>query len=641
MKRWINNLNFFTQFPQGFTLPLLREKLSQWIFYIVGFSGIFACLINLPLIQDTAQRGAVALYSIVYVTILLLALVKFIPFRISLITSFTLVWIVGSTSLYTGLYGSGYVCLMVLPLIANISLFRTSRIISIHLSSGLFIFVGGLVLYLFAPTLFTPGEQSNILLAWFIANVYFTLLAIAGTVSLSVLFRWLEQCINLWGKRLDELNKNYADSEEIVVQYVEKLERRMVQIHTAAEISRDISRLIDINFLLPKICELVKVQFNLYYVGVFLVERENISANGNGSNIVDERYAVLVAGSGEEGKRMLSDKHKLLVGGNSMIGWATANRKGRFALDVDKEIVRFNNPNLPRTRSELALPILSSKGGKDSIRDDNQDEIHVLGAMTVQSDQENAFDDEDLIVLQGIADSLAAAIENARLYQQVNHEARRAARDALGYELHEIANFVHGTLQIRIEIAKEKLLHGDYPSLHQEIERLSKSASYTLSHLRWIQNDLLHGIVIEETGLVGALEHFAELIHIPIKIHSQGWKNIPIEVEYALYKICLEAIFNSSKHAGSGINCIVTLENVDNNYELIVQDNGYGFDVSSTISRNDVYGIATMNNWVTSIGGRLTIESRIGVGTQVKVVGSIDKYIEDKYGKDDISSDRR
>jgi GAF domain-containing protein len=124
---------------------------------------------------------------------------------------------------------------------------------------------------------------------------------------------------------------------------------------------------------------------------------------------------------------MLSEGHKLAVGGNSMIGWATANRQPRIALNVGQDdginvITRFNNPHLPLTRSELALPIQVSEV---SVEEENTNDINslqagqdirVLGAMTIQSTQERAFDQDDIVILQGIADALASAIENARLF---------------------------------------------------------------------------------------------------------------------------------------------------------------------------------------------------------------------------------
>jgi len=119
----------------------------------------------------------------------------------------------------------------------------------------------------------------------------------------------------------------------------------------------------------------------------------------------NQQYAVLRAGSGEAGKRMLAAGHKLPIGGTSMIGWCIANRQARIDLDVGDDAVHFQNPHLPSTRSELALPIIR--------------EGRALGALTVQSVRQEAFDENDITVLQGIADSLASAIYNASLFNQL------------------------------------------------------------------------------------------------------------------------------------------------------------------------------------------------------------------------------
>jgi len=105
------------------------------------------------------------------------------------------------------------------------------------------------------------------------------------------------------------------------------------------------------------------------------------------------------------------------LGGVSMVGWCTANTQARIALDVGEEAVRFDNPLLPDTRSEMALP-LTSRG-------------RVIGALDVQSTEEAAFTDEDIAVLQAMADQLANAIENARLFQQAQ-ESLEAERRAYG-----------------------------------------------------------------------------------------------------------------------------------------------------------------------------------------------------------------
>ncbi|MGQ9710549.1 MAG: GAF domain-containing protein [Anaerolineae bacterium] len=172
---------------------------------------------------------------------------------------------------------------------------------------------------------------------------------------------------------------------------LEETSRRASQLATAAEVSAAASSILSLEELLPQAVELIRQRFDLYYVGVFLLDETG-------------RWAVLRAGTGEAGRQMLEMGHKLEVGGKSMIGWCTANARARIALDVGAEAIRFDNPLLPETRSEMALPLIS-RG-------------RVIGAMTIQSSKPAAFTDEDITALQTMADQLATAIENARLFAE-------------------------------------------------------------------------------------------------------------------------------------------------------------------------------------------------------------------------------
>jgi GAF domain-containing protein len=172
------------------------------------------------------------------------------------------------------------------------------------------------------------------------------------------------------------------------------LERHSTELQTAAEVSRAASSILDPGELTRRAVDLICERFGLYYVGLFLVEETGEPG----------KWAVLRAGTGEAGQRMLESKHKLEVGGASMIGWCVANKRARIALDVGEEAVRFENPHLPETRSELALPLVS-RG-------------EAVGALTIQSSREAAFTEEDITILQTMADQLANAVENARLLER-------------------------------------------------------------------------------------------------------------------------------------------------------------------------------------------------------------------------------
>ncbi|HNB51637.1 MAG TPA: PAS domain S-box protein, partial [Anaerolineales bacterium] len=126
---------------------------------------------------------------------------------------------------------------------------------------------------------------------------------------------------------------------------IHQLENQRTKIETALEVSKATISILDPVLLSQKIVDLVKERFGFYYVGLFLLSE-------------DKTRAILRAGTGTAGEKMLSANHSLPVGDGSMIGWSIANKTPRIALDVGLDAVRFGNPVLPETRSEMALPLL-------------------------------------------------------------------------------------------------------------------------------------------------------------------------------------------------------------------------------------------------------------------------------------------
>lgn len=175
------------------------------------------------------------------------------------------------------------------------------------------------------------------------------------------------------------------------------IERHAKLLKASARAARNITTILDSYELFQRTVDIICDEFGFYYAGVFLVDEPR-------------QYAVLKAGRGEAGKAMLREGHKLAVGGNSMIGASIANKKGRIALDVGEEAVFFENPHLPKTRSEMALPLV--------INDE------AIGALTVQSVEEAAFHEEDIDALQTMADQLAVAIQNSKLHRREERRSR-------------------------------------------------------------------------------------------------------------------------------------------------------------------------------------------------------------------------
>ena len=179
----------------------------------------------------------------------------------------------------------------------------------------------------------------------------------------------------------------------------EKLARRANQFEAIAQVSRIISSIQDREVLLPRITRMISQHFGFYHVGIFLLDENN-------------QYAVLRAANSEGGKRMLARKHRLEVGQTGIVGHVTSTGNPRIALDTVADSVFFNNPDLPDTRSEMALPL---KIGSQ-----------IIGALDVQSTEPNAFSQDDISTLSTLADQVSIAIHNARLYEESREALERA-----------------------------------------------------------------------------------------------------------------------------------------------------------------------------------------------------------------------
>ena len=149
-----------------------------------------------------------------------------------------------------------------------------------------------------------------------------------------------------FNKMTAQLRQTVDDLQIRVDERTAELANALSQLRTAADVSRSITRVMDVQTLLQEVVDLIKDRFNLYYVGVFLLDESG-------------EQAILRAGTGEAGTKMVAAGHRLLRGGASMIGWAISKGEARISQEVGTETVRFKNPLLPFTRSEVAIPILS------------------------------------------------------------------------------------------------------------------------------------------------------------------------------------------------------------------------------------------------------------------------------------------
>ncbi|RJP48857.1 MAG: HAMP domain-containing protein [Anaerolineaceae bacterium] len=204
----------------------------------------------------------------------------------------------------------------------------------------------------------------------------------------------------------DRLSQTLQGLEERIAERTNELEKisqsnayRAAQFESIARISRTISSTQSLDALLPQIARTISAQLGFYHAGIFLLDAH-------------KEYAVLVAANSEGGQRMLERNHRLRVGETGIVGFATRSGQPRIALDVGLDAVYFNNPDLPETHSEIALPL--------KIGDE------IIGALDVQSTEPNAFSQEDISILSTLADQVSIAIQNSRSYQQSQEALKQA-----------------------------------------------------------------------------------------------------------------------------------------------------------------------------------------------------------------------
>lgn len=203
-----------------------------------------------------------------------------------------------------------------------------------------------------------------------------------------------------------ELRRLYAGLEHQVAD----LELRANYLETTARVARDAASVLDLQDLLSRVVASVSEQLGFYHSGVFLLDQ-------------DGEWVVLQAASSEGGRRMLERAHRLRFEDDNLVTRVIRSGRPAVALDVGDDAVSFHNSDLPETRSQVVLPLLA-RG-------------EIIGALDVQSVEAEAFSDEQVAVLQTLADQVATAISNARLFQQVqeNLEAERRAYGELGREV--------------------------------------------------------------------------------------------------------------------------------------------------------------------------------------------------------------
>jgi GAF domain-containing protein len=210
--------------------------------------------------------------------------------------------------------------------------------------------------------------------------------------------------------RLTERSRMVAELDSLRSRLEMQVSKQVAQLRLTAQVSSDALHAKDLQQVMDLVVRLISERLGFYHAGIFLLDDTH-------------EYAVLRAASSKGGQVMLHRNHRLQVGQVGIVGYVAAKGEPRVAHDVGKDAAFFNNPDLPATRSEVALPL---KIGSS-----------VFGVLDIQSVKMGDFTPEDVAVLQTMADQVSLVIENARLsserseaLKQLREFQSRQSRDA-------------------------------------------------------------------------------------------------------------------------------------------------------------------------------------------------------------------
>ena len=378
-----------------------QQRLLRGVLRALVVIGIPAIVFGTYSAYETQDLWLIPFYVVVYTLILVITFWRRIPYTVQAWALVAVMYGMGILELSdSGLSSEGRTFLLTLPILTAIFLGQRQSVMALVVAAlTLAAFGWGYATGRLVPTVEVQDVTRDP--TWWLNSVI-TLVMLGTTlvISQNYLLPRLAQALTRSQQLARELEAHRDTLEEQVTERTAALARRSTQLEAAAQVAREAVAIRDVDALLEETARLISSRFGFYHAGIFLVDEA-------------AEYAVLKAASSEGGQRMLARKHRLRVGHEGIVGYVTGKGVPRVALDVGEDAVFFDNPDLPATRSEMALPLL--------VRG------QIIGALDVQSREPAAFTDEDVTVLQTLADQLAVAISNARLFQQAEErlEAER------------------------------------------------------------------------------------------------------------------------------------------------------------------------------------------------------------------------
>ncbi|HNE03886.1 MAG TPA: response regulator, partial [Anaerolineales bacterium] len=404
----------------------------------------------------------------------------------------------------------------------------------------------------------------------------------------------------------------------------EAIQRRNQYLAVSAEIGKLVTSILDLSTIFARTVNLITDRFNVYHAAIFIVEETGFNA-------------VLKEGTGEAGAEMKQMEHSLQLNDKSIVGSVASTGQLVVANNVLENPLYMAHPLLAETRSELAIPL---KIG-----------TRVIGVIDMQSRELNSFNEDEVSVLQTLADQVAVAIDNARsfeLSQQAVMEMREADRlksqflANMSHELRTPLNSIIGFSRVIL-----KGIDGPVTELmQQDLTAIYNSGQ----HLLGLINDILDSAKIEAGKMELAFDevNIQDLTHSVLSTMSGLIKDKPIEMRQfieqdtptvradaiRIRQVMINLLSNAAKFTEEGsitVNVAPYREDGKKLVKISVTDTGSGISIQDqeklfqAFSQVDAsptrksggtgLGLSICKQLINMHGGQIWVESKEGEGS--------------------------
>ncbi len=370
---------------------------------------------------------------------------------------------------------------------------------------------------------------------------------------------------------------------------VRSLERRTDHLKAINDTGRHLSSILHLNELLPYVASSLQKSFNYHNVGIILVDQKTGSLSLRSH-----------AGAYEGGQ----DVAKGTFDAKSIVSTVAQTGQALVINDVLND-PQYHSEGAGNTRAELVVPIKITG--------------RLVGILDIEEDHTDAFDDLDVFTAQTLADQLAVAIENAHLYEQAEELATLKERQRLARDLHDAVSQTLFSASLIAEVLP-RLWERNPDEGKRRLDEIRMLTRGALAEMRTLLLEL-RPAALADANLGDLLRLLGDSVtgrsRIPVTVSIDGDCPQSVDIKVALYRISQEALNNVAKHSGA-TRADLILHCWPDKIELIIRDNGKGFDLNSVSSVS--LGLGIMRERAKNIGAAIKIESSPGKGTSVTVV---------------------